>query len=256
MKKIINILAMAGFVLGFSACEIDNYDAPDATLKGKFINKVTGELLETAQGTGNMTLRIKEISYAHGDESIVVTEQNLNVKQDGTFQNTKLFAGTYEMWPYESCCYESEQVMQTVSLRSGKTTNIEFEVTPYFEVEWVDEPWQDEEGYINARFRFTCNPVPDASYTPAVPDKAILFISTTIKVGTSSDSRYTNNDITVTADDEENICTLRTKAPVDYTQTFWLRIGVKPANNATNGVYDKYCLSSIKSIDAIGTKSK
>lgn len=252
MKKILNILGLSALVLGFTACEIDNYDAPDATLKGRFIDKVTGELLETSQGTGNMTLRIKEISYAHGDESVVVTEQNLNVKQDGTFQNTKLFAGTYEMWPYESCCYESEQVMQTVELRSGHTTEIEFEVTPFFEVEWVDEPWQDEEGYICARFRFRCNPVPDASYTPAVPDKANLFISTSVKVGTNGDSRYMNNDITVTADDEENICTVKTKAPIDFTQTFWLRIGVKPVNDSTHGILDKYCFSTVKSIKAQG----
>ena len=103
MKKILNILALSFLTVGFTACEMDNYDAPDATLQGKFINKVTGENLETSQGQGNMKLRIKEISYAHGDESIVVTEQNLNIMQDGTFQNTKLFAGTYEMWPKERC---------------------------------------------------------------------------------------------------------------------------------------------------------
>lgn len=256
MKKIITVLAIAVAALGFTACEMDNYDAPDATLKGKFIDAVTGELLETSQGKGNMTLRIKEISYAHGDETIVVSEQNLNVMHDGTFQNTKLFAGTYEMWPFESCCYEGIQAMQTVELKSGKTTNIEFQVTPYFEVNWVDEPWQDAEGYVNARMRFTCNPVPDASYTAAVPAKAQLFISTTVNVGTGSDSRYTNNEMDVTALDEGNIVTLRTKAPIDYTQKFWLRLGVKPAVNTANGVFDKYCLSSVKTIDATGVKSK
>lgn len=252
MKKILNILTLSLLTLGFGACEMDNYDAPNATLQGKFINKVTGKLLETSQGQDNMKLRIKEISYAQGDETVVVTEQNLNIMQDGTFQNTKLFGGTYEMWPYESCCYESKQVMQTVQLRGGKTTKIEFEVTPYFEVEWVDEPWQDEAGFINARFKFVCNPLPDATYTQAVPDKAKLFISTSVKVGGNSDSRYTDNDMTVTAVDEGNVLTVRTKAAIDFTQTFWLRIGVKPKNNATNGVLDKYCFSSVKTINAQG----
>lgn len=252
MKKILNILALSLLTWGLGACEMDNYDAPNATLQGKFINKVTGELLETSQGQGNMKLRIKEISFAKGDETVVVTEQNLNIMQDGTFQNTKLFGGTYEMWPYESCCYESEQVMQTVELKGGKTTKIEFEVTPYFEVEWVDEPWQDEEGFVNARFKFTCNPLPDATYTQAVPDKAKLFISTSVKVGDNSDSRYTDNDITVTAVDEGNVLTVKTKAAIDFTQTFWLRIGVKPKNDATHGVLDKYCFSSVKTINAQG----
>lgn len=252
MKKILNILALSFLAVGFTACETDNYDAPDATLQGKFINKITGQNLETSHGQGNMKLRIKEISYAHGDETIVVTEQNLNVTQDGTFQNTKLFAGTYEMWPYESCCYESTQAMQTVELRGGKSTNIQFEVTPYFQVEWVDEPWQDADGKVCAKFKFSCNPLPDKTYTQAVPDKAKLFISTSIKVGDKSDSRYTDNDMTITANDEGNILTVRTKAAIDFSQKFWLRIGVKPKNNASHGVLDKYCYSSIKTIDAHG----
>ncbi len=252
MKKILNILALSFLTVGFAACEMDNYDAPDAALQGKFINKVTGENLETSQGQGNMKLRIKEISYAHGDESVVVTEQNLNIMQDGTFQNTKLFAGTYEMWPYESCCYESSQVMQTVELKGGKSTTVNFEVTPYFQVEWLDEPWQDEDGYVCARFKFTCNPLPDDSYTQAVPEKAKLFISTSVKVGENSDGRYTDNDMTITANDEGNILTVKTKAAIDFSQKFWLRIGVKPKNDASHGVLDKYCFSNVKTIEAKG----
>lgn len=254
MKKILNMLVLSFLALGFGACETDNYDAPDATLQGKLINKTTGELLEASQGDGNMKIRIKEISYAHGDETIVVTEQDLKVMQDGTFQHTKLFGGTYEMWPYESCCYESTQAKQTVDLRGGKTTQIQFEVTPFFEVEWVGEPWQDDKGFVNASFKFTCNPLPGADYTQAVPEKAKLFISTSVKVGTNSDSRYTDNDVTIAAVDEGNILTVKTKAAIDFTQKFWLRIGVKPKNDASHGVLDKYCFSSVKTIDAQGIK--
>lgn len=253
MKKVISILLSVA-VLGFTACETDNYEAPNATLQGRFIDRVTGELLETSQGTGNMTLRIKEISYAHGDESVVVKEQNLNVMQDGTFQNTKLFAGTYEMWPYESCCYESKQAMQTVRLRGGKTTKIEFEVTPFFEVEWIGEPWQDADGFVHAKYRFVCNPLPEGEYTQAIPDKAKLFISTSVKVGVNSDSRYTDNDVNIKIEDAGKELTVKTKAPIDFSQKFWLRIGVKPKNDSSHGVLDKYCFSSVKTIDATGTK--
>lgn len=252
MKKIFNIVALSFLTFGFAACEMDNYDAPDAALEGKFINKVTNENLETSQGQDNMKLRMKEISYAHNDESIVVTEQNLNIMQDGTFQNSKLFAATYEMWPYESCCYESTQAMQTVELKSGRTTSIQFEVTPYFQVEWIGEPWQDADGYVCANFKFTCNSLPDDSYTQAIPDKAKLFISTSVKVGENSDSRYTDNDATITANDEGNILSLKTKAAIDFTQKFWLRIGVKAKNDASHGVLDKYCFSNVKTIEAKG----
>ncbi len=252
MKKIIKICALFLTVWGLAACEMDNYDAPDATVQGKFINKVTGQPLEASQGQGNMKLRIKEVSYAHGDETVVVTEQNLNVMQDGTFLNTRLFGGTYEMWPFESCCYESTQAKQTVELKSGKTTDIEFQVTPYFEVEWVGEPYQDAAGYVCAQFKFKNNPLPDDTYTKAVVDKAKLFISTSIKCGDNSDSRYTDNDMTVAAIDEGNTLTVKTKIAIDFSQKFSVRIGVKPANNSSKGVLDKYCFSSIKTIDAKG----
>lgn len=251
-KNILNICGLLFLTIGFASCEMDNYDAPDATLEGKFINKVTGMPFEASQGKGNMTLRIKEISYAHGDETIVVTEQNLNVKQDGTFLNTKLFEGTYEMYPFESCCYEGKEIMQMVDLKGGKRTQVNFEVTPYFEVEWVGEPYQDADGYVCAQFKFKRNPLPGTDYTQAEADKAKLFISTTVKVGDSSDSRYTDNDKTITTLDENNVITVKTKAAIDFSQKFWLRIGVKPKNNSSKGVYDKYCFSTIKTIDAKG----
>lgn len=254
MNKTIKILSLALLSLGAVACEIDNYQAPDATLEGKFIDKVTGKNMELAHGTGNMSIRIMETSYAHGDETVVVQPQSLNVQQDGTFKNTKLFAGTYEMWPFESCCYEGENAKQVVNLTSGKTTNLVFEVTPYFEVEWVDEPWQDEKGYVHATFKFTRNPVPDDSYTPADAEKAQMFISTTMKVGTGGDSRYANNELNVTNADEGNVISAVSKEPMYFTQKMWVRVGVKPKVNATNGVFDKYCLSSIKTIDVTGTK--
>ncbi len=252
MKKILNLLALSALTLGFAACETDNYDAPDATLQGRFIDRATGNPLETSQGKGNLTLRIKEISYAHGDESITVQPQDLNVMQDGTFQNTRLFAGIYEIWPYESCCYEGQQAMQTVELRSGRTTQVEFSVTPYFEVEWIGEPWQDADGYVHAKYKFVCNPLPDGDYTQAEPAKAKLFISTSVKVGTNSDGRYTDNDVDIKAADEGKELTVKTKAPIAFSQKFWLRIGVKPKNDSAHGVLDKYCFSSVKTIDATG----
>lgn len=250
--NILNICGLLFLTLGLASCEIDNYEAPDATLEGKFVNKVTGEPFEASQGKGNMTLRIKEISYAHGDETIVVTEQNLNVMQDGTFKNTKLFGGTYEMYPFESCCYEGKETLQNVDLISGKSTYVTFEVTPFFEVEWVGEPYQDENGFVCAQFKFKNNPLPGPDYTQAVADKAKLFISTSVKVGDKSDSRYTDNDMTITALDEGNVLTVKTKAAVDFTQKFWVRVGVKPKNNSSKGVLDKYCFSTIKTIDAHG----
>lgn len=253
MKKI-SIIALSVLALACISCEIDNYAGPEAALEGVFIDKVTGKPMELSQGTGNMSIRIVETSYAKGDSTVVVQPQGLNVMQDGTFKNTRLFAGTYEMWPFESCCYEGENAKQIVELANGKTTKITFEVTPYFEVEWVDEPWQDEEGYVHATFKFSCNPLPDDTYTQAVAEKAQMFLSTTVKVGTGADSRYANNELNVTNADEGNVISAVSKVPMYFSQKMWVRVGVKPKVNATKGVFDKYCLSSIKTIDVVGTK--
>lgn len=241
--------------LSLSACQIDNYDEPEAEIEGVVIDKITGEKMQLSQGTGNLAIRIVETSYTHGDSTIVVTPQTLNVMQDGTFLNTRLFEGLYDMYPWESCCYEGEKTKQIVNLKSGKRTKVTFEVTPYFEVKWAKEPWQDEEGYVHASLTFTANPTPDDTYTPAVPQKAQFFISRTEKVGTSSDSRYTNNEVNVSASDEGKVIELVTKKPIDYSQKFWFRLGVKAKADGAHGVYDKYCLSEIKALDCKGVNS-
>lgn len=253
MKKI-HILALSLLTLGCISCEIDNYDAPDAMVEGVFIDKVTGKNMELSHGGGNMTLRLLETSFAKGDSTVVTSYQSLSVKQDGTFKNTKLFAGTYDVWPFESCCYEGENAKQSIELKSKKMTTLRFELTPYFEVEWVDEPWQDEEGYVHAKFKFAINPLPGDGYTQAVAEKGQMFISTTVKVGTGSDGRYANNELTISNADEGNVLEAVTKVPMYFSQKMWVRVGVKPKVNSTNGVFDKYCLSSIKTIDVKGTK--
>ncbi len=249
-KKITNICGILFCALAFTACEIDNYDAPDAGLEGKFINKVTGENIHADQGQGNMKLRIKEISFANGDETVVVTEQNLNVMQDGTFKNTRLFAGTYEMYPFETCCYEGKEIMQEVVLKSGKSTKLEFEVTPYFDIQWQGDPYQDADGYLYVDFTFENNPLPSAEYTQAVADKATMHVSRTKKI--SSDGRYTPSDFDV-VNKEGSVVTLKSRNPIEFSQKLWIRIGVKPKNNTSAGVFDKWCYSSIKEFEAKGT---
>lgn len=253
MKKLVKILALAVATLGLAACEIDNYEAPCAGVEGKIIDKVTGQNMELAQGGGNFSLRILETSWANGDETVVTGFQSLNMMQDGTFRNTKLFHGTYEMWPFETCCYEGEESKQTVELKDNKIATVNFEVTPYFEVEWVGDPWQDADGYVHATFKFSCNPVPEGR-TAAVAEKAQLFLSTTMKVGTSSDSRYSNTELSVNNASEGNIVEAVSKVPVYFSQKLWLRCGVKAKVDAAHQVYDKYCMTSIKTLDVKGTK--
>lgn len=247
MKKIVNIFMLSLFIVGFSACEKDNYDAPNAAIKGTIYDH-NGNLLETGQGKDNMCIRIKEISFANGDPDVVVIERDLNMMQDGTFQNTKLFQGTYEMWPYAGCFYPIEKEdYQTVELRGKRTTTVEFTVTPYLTLDWVKKPYQDADGYIRATFKFKRN----AKAGHSMPDleSAKMFISTSIKCGTNSDGRYTDNDLTITNVQEGQEIELKSRDKIWYTQPLWVRIGAK-----CKDADKKYCFTGIETIDAIGFK--
>jgi hypothetical protein len=245
MNKIVNIFLSSLLIAAFTACEKDNYDAPDATVEG-YVYDHNGDLLETGQGKDNMCIRIKEISYANGDPDVVVIERDLNMMQDGSFLNTKLFGGTYEMWPYQGCFYPVEKEdYKTVELKSGKTTKVEFTVTPYLTLEWIKEPSQDPDGYIRASFRFKRN----AKTGHSMPDveSAKLFISTSVKCGNNSDGRYTDNDVTITNTQEGQEIELKSRDKIWYTQPLWVRIGAK-----CKDADKKYCFTSIKSIEATG----
>ena len=70
MKKILNLFLLSLVAFAFASCEMDNYDAPEAAVEGQVYDH-NGNPLQTAQGQGNMKIRIKEISYANGDPNHV-----------------------------------------------------------------------------------------------------------------------------------------------------------------------------------------
>lgn len=89
MKKYLSIITL--FVLFFTACELDNYDAPNAKIYGKIIDSETGETIQQELIEG------ARIDYVElGDFENPPTQQ-MRFKTDGTFRNDLMFAGTYEI---------------------------------------------------------------------------------------------------------------------------------------------------------------
>ena len=243
MKKITNLFLLSLLTLCFSACEMDNYDAPEATIVGQVYDHL-GNPLQTALGQGNMKIRIKEISYANGNPDIVVTEQNLNLMMDGSFKNIRLFEGTYEMWPFETCGYPcEEEQLKVVELKSGKTTQVEFTITPFLTLEWVEEPYQDEKGFLWASFKFTRNA--KEGYTMPDVEKTQLVIGTT--VACAADGRYTDNTVAIYNTQEGDIIKLKSKAKIEFDQKLFLRISANCKDK-----YQKSCYTDVKTIDAKG----
>ncbi len=159
MKKIaFYILLFALFLL--SSCdlfELDNYDGPAETLQGEVVDVATGELVLTDQGSEGIRVRLTELSW--GDN--VTHNPDFYCMPDGTFQNTKLFKGTYNIridGPFIPLLREDDRGVpladETKTLDIGGVTKVKFEVQPFLKVEWVGEP-SVSNGKITAQVRVT-----------------------------------------------------------------------------------------------------
>lgn len=238
--KLYNVIISLGLVLGFISCQKDNYDAPQAAISGQVYDQ-NGKPFQTANGKGSMSIRITETSFAHGDESIVVTPQDLNLRQDGSFENTKLFAGDYEVTPWQGAFYEDVEPQQ-VQLKNGKTATVNFTVTPYLELEWIKEPYLTSDNTLKASFKFKRN-LKDGFTAPDVKD-ACIWISRTKYCGPEGDGNYTPPTLSLKNSDEGTEIELASKIPIKYSMKYWVRIGAR-----CNDTYQKYNFTDIKEIE-------
>lgn len=126
MKKLLYSLILGISICAFSACmEIDNFDAPDAHITGKLIDKTTGQNFITDHGDTH--IRIWEMSYSTNP-----APQSIPVQFDGSFNNERLFAGTYDMLPFNGPYWPADTIR---GVGIGKKTTIQdFEVTPYLHI--------------------------------------------------------------------------------------------------------------------------
>jgi hypothetical protein len=125
MKKIIYSLLIGALALPAVSCmEVDNWDAPEARFSGRIIDKNTGKPILADQG--EYKVRLYEMSFSTNPDPF-----DIPVKQDGTFNNHRIFAGTYDVilegawWPRE----------RFTGIGVGnKGTDRDFEVVPYYTV--------------------------------------------------------------------------------------------------------------------------
>lgn len=159
MKKIaFYIILFAMF--SFSSCELfelDNYDEPSETLQGEVVDVETGEPVLTDQGSEGIRVRLIELSW--GDN--VTHNPDFFCMPDGTFQNTRLFKGKYNVrvdGPFIPLLREDDRGVpladetQTVDIEG--VTKVRFEVQPFLKVEWVGEPVISN-GKVKAQVRVT-----------------------------------------------------------------------------------------------------
>ncbi len=150
MKQIIiNKIVLSGFLVFtslFSACSLferDNFDAPDVSIEGEVVDILSGDRILTDQGGEGIRVRLTELSW--GDN--VEHNPDFFCKPDGTFLNTKLFAGHYNITvdgPFIPIIREaaSGELLADESkyLDLNGTNTVRFEVQPFLHVRWVGEP--------------------------------------------------------------------------------------------------------------------
>lgn len=117
-------LCLLAALISTSCMDVDNYDEPQETIRGTVTDMITGEPLVTEQPNG-FRIQLAEISWSDSPQL-----EYFWGKADGTFQNTRLFPGTYEVIPVEGPFFDIEP--KTVEV-SGVTV-VNFEVMPYLHV--------------------------------------------------------------------------------------------------------------------------
>lgn len=157
MKRYLSILFSITIVLFSCSKDIDNYPEPNETLRGVVVEKSTKEPINSEYGTSGLNIILEELSW-----SDTPTPYNFGGKIDGTFNNSKIFEGTYRInveGPFVPLLQRDNNGNITVDERKtvdiSGLTEITFEVEPFFEVEWVGDLTVDSDGRVSGDVMYT-----------------------------------------------------------------------------------------------------
>lgn len=244
MKFLKYYILVALFGFGLSACEIDNYDAPDGTIQGAITDHEGNPFIA---GHGAEIIRMREISWAK-DESTYIANRKLKVLENGTYRNTKIFKGTYLIMPHGGAFYpywsaadgdqfgERDDAGEQIEIKNKSTTTINFTVTPYLTLEWVKKPTIDSEGYVSCSVRFRRNQ--KVGYDMPDLREANMSISRTINAG-AGDGSLVGAPLRISNDQEGTEIEFKSLTPLKYHGiNYWIRVSMNTqsvsGNSGTN----------------------
>jgi hypothetical protein len=155
MKNLFYYTILGIALIADSACsKVDNYATPDQTLMGRIIDAGTGENVpgevSGENGTGTR-IELRELSWSDN-----ATPLYLATKQDGTYSNTKVFAGTYKISadgafvPLVQTGANPVDKSKTIDVKGG-VTEVDFTVEPFLRVKWVGEPVLNTNGTVTVK---------------------------------------------------------------------------------------------------------
>lgn len=210
MKKSNICFYMLAILFALAACENDNYDAPAETFQGAFIDKDTNEPIQTAASTAieHGGIRIRLMEYSWSDTPV---PYDFFAKRDGTFNNTKIFEGTYGVVPEGPFVPLDEEIIDIKGVVK-KTYSVE----PLLRVEWIGEPVLKADGTVEVQVKITRGTDHPDYQQPL--EEAWLFVSQIDYVSNAPGAYSTKLSTSMTQADLQNytlgdVLTIRTGYP-------------------------------------------
>jgi hypothetical protein len=107
----------------FPSCQIDNYEKPTLTLRGKIVDSQSGEPVQSGGINSGSIVKLYEGSSAQ--------PLNLSTYPDGTFINQKVFSGSYSLTAEGPFTLVSQE---RLPVDLSKDTEVEIKVVPNLRV--------------------------------------------------------------------------------------------------------------------------
>lgn len=217
-----------------SACtrEYDDYPEPSETLTGNILDAASKKNVQSEAGDRGMRLVLEELSW-----SDTPTPYYFFAMQDGTFRNTKIFKGNYRIsveGPFVPLLQYDGSGNITVDKRKtmdiAGTSNVDFEVEPFLNVEWVGEPvYNSTDQTVSIQVRFTRGTT-NTDFHQNITD-VFLFVSPNTYVGNNNyDNKY-SVQVTYNGTDGNaqlgQTVTITTKDRLPGKRTWYLRVGAR-----------------------------
>ena len=213
------LLGAGMLIAGVSCVKKDNYDAPEASFEGNLVDQASKNNIQTT--TGNVTIRLEQLSW-----SATPAPQDIPVKMDGTFKNSKLFKGHYRV----SIKGGAFWAMPPVELDIDKGTKYDFSLTPYLYI--TNFTHKLDSTTLTLRFNMQAPIAGMPSITEIQP-----FVNTTEMVGPGASIRDFSEVYKITVEKEWADMSPADRSPefvipnLIRGRTFFVRVGVRFNND-------------------------
>jgi len=194
MKTTLYYIAFCLFIAAAGSCsKIDNYPSPNNTLTGKVVD-AAGARVQTEIGSGGTRVKLLETSYSANP-----TPYYFQCMQDGSFNNTKIFAATYKAsveGPFVPLVQTdslgntvSDQSQNVVVKGSNTTTSLTFKVEPFLEVQMVGDPVFNSDSTVTVQVKITRGTT-NPAYQQDITDINLYVSNTKYDGNNNYDPRY------------------------------------------------------------------